>query len=117
MKRTLMATFVIILVFGSILVVGCANNEAPQYQVDRTITGQVIAIDNNGYYSTLYFGNGLEISVTSATLSQYRIDNMFVNVWTYKFRHESYDGTFYLSEYYDLIGINDEFSEEYNQPE
>lgn len=106
MKRVLIISLMTIITLSLVFPIGCADKETAPYRIDRQITGQVTAIENRDDYSTLHFGNEIEVVVTNATLYQWRTDNMFINVWTYKFQETFYENR------YDLIGIEDEFLED-----
>lgn len=107
MKRILIISIVGILVLVSILLIGCAKSEAESYHIDREITGQVVSIDNRGDFSVLSFGNGVACGVTNSSLNHWRIDNMFVNVWTYKLQKvETHDVDHKGFRLYNLIDVS-----------
>ncbi|MEE9302312.1 MAG: hypothetical protein V3U84_00870 [Thiotrichaceae bacterium] len=102
MNRVFLLLVATILIAGLILSSGCAKATEYPYRIDREITGQVIAIDNQGEFSTLYFSDDLTIEITNSSLDHWLIRNTFKNVWTYKLQ-----ATF-IKNRYDLVGINDE---------
>lgn len=102
MKRVSVLLIATILILSLILPSGCAETEEYPYRIDREITGQVIAIDNQGEFSILYFSDDLTVEVTNSSLDHWLIFKAFKTVWTYKLQ-----ATF-IKNRYDLVGINDE---------
>jgi hypothetical protein len=90
-------------------ITGCSNSSTTTTpSIDRTITGLVTVIDNQGADSEIYFDNGVHIDVLNQSISELNFDMYYYSfnlVRTYQL-HRTFPPTHTGEPMYDIIGVN-----------
>lgn len=74
-----------ILLIFTLSFVGCSSGNPDS--IDRIVVGQLNSIDVIGEYATLYFADGLNLTVTYESLTHFSVEPLFFNVKVYNLHH------------------------------
>lgn len=103
MKRLHIICLLLLVVLTTGFSYGC--NKFAKESVDRTVIGQVVAIDRVGNYSTLHFNSGVNVVVSNASLSHWKTAPLLTGVWVYNL-HTVKTQT---ETYYNIVSITANF--------
>ena len=95
--------FLALLVVLLTLLLSCSNIVRPTVVIDETIQGKVMAIETIGQYTILYFGDGINIAVTTASIKPYIMNHAYNNVWTFNLHRI---GNYYNQTLFDVVSIS-----------